>query len=372
MIRTLLFAIGLSVGCAAAAEPTVPAAPAAPAATPEQRAEFAEAYRTYHALSAEGKPAEALPYAQRAFELGELIYGDDHKNTAALALNLGETFDKVGQRRDAIEMLDKAIALYKRVYGDTARDVIDPLMARGNATGVFNAKEKVQFYDDALTIARLHVAPDDLLLARLNLEAGIHLLRDGAVDESDRFLAAAYVQYRKQLKPDDSRLVMASLWEGKYQLANQKPRAAEPYLTDVLTALAGNESPSNPLGQAAHALLVTTYEELGDSARATPHVIAIAKAQPWDINKLPVPLYKKDPPYPKEAKGREGFALVEFTIDADGFVRDARLVTTDGSDAFGAPGVATIQTWRYAPRIVDGAPVATPGVKTKVDFKVTP
>jgi len=369
MYRTLPYALGLMLCCAALAETTPPATVVV---TPEQRAEFAEAYRTYQKLAADGKSTEALPYAQRAFELGELIYGDDHKNTAALALNLGETLDKVGHRRDALEVLDKAIALYKRVYGDTARDVVDPLMARGNATGAWNAKEKVQFYDDALTIARLHVAPDDLLLARLNLEAGIHLLRDGAVDESDRFLAAAYVQYRKQLKPDDSRLAMASLWEGKYQLANQKPRAAEPYLNDVLTALGGHDATSNPIGQAAHALLITTYEQLGESARATPHVLAIAKSQPWDGTSLPMPLYKTDPDYPNDAKGREGFAIVEFTIDADGFVRDARLLSTDGSDAFGVPAIAAVQKWRYAPHLVDGAPVATPGVKAKIEFKATP
>jgi TonB family protein len=368
-IRTVLYAMGLALGCTAAADTTPPADH--PPATAEQRAEFADTYHTYQKLSAEGKTAESLPYAERAFELGEQIYGDDHANTAALALNFGDALDKVGRRKDAIEILDKALVLYKRVYGDHARELVDPLMARGNAAGGWNAKEKVEYYDDALTIARLYVGPDDLLLARLNLEAGIHLLRDGAVDESDRFLAAAYVQYRKQLKPDDSRLVMASFWEGKYQLASQKPRAAEPYLNDVLSAI-GDRAGASPIGDAAHALLVVVYEQLGDSARATPHVIALAKAQPWDGKSVPTPLYKKDPEYPKDAKGREGSALVEFTIDADGFVRNPKLVSTDGSDAFGDPGVAAISAWRYAPQFVNGAPVATPGVQTKVDFKLAP
>ncbi|HET6472378.1 MAG TPA: TonB family protein [Pseudomonadales bacterium] len=369
-IRTALYAFGLLLSSAAVAESTP--APAAAPVTPEQRAEFAEAYHTYQKLSADGNTDAALPYAQKAFELGEQIYGDDHANTAALALNLGDLLDKAGRRKDAIETLDKAIVLYKRVYGDTGRELIDPLMARGNAAGGWNAKEKSQFYDQALTIARLHVGPDDLLLARLNLEAGIHLLRDGAVDESDRYLAAAYMQYRKQLKPDDSRLLMASFWEGKYQLANQKPRAAEPYLNDVITALAGHESQPNPLGQAAHALLVVAYQQLSDPARATPHVLALAKTQPWDGSSVPVPLYKKDPDYPKDAKGLEGYAIVEFTIDADGTVSDPKLVSTQGSDAFGEPALAAIRGWRFTPHLVDGKPVATAGVKQKVDFKLVP
>jgi len=369
-IRTALYAFGLLLSGAAVAESTP--APAAAPVTPEQRADFADAYHKYQKLSADGKTDEALPYAQKAFELGEQIYGDDHANTAALALNLGDLLDKAGRRKDAIETLDKAIVLYKRVYGDTGRELVDPLMARGNAVGGWNANEKSQFYDQALTIARLHVEPDDLLLARLNLEAGIHLLRDGAVDEADRYLAAAYMQYRKQVKPDDSRLLMASFWEGKYQLANEKPRAAEPYLNDVITALAGHESPSNPLGQAAHALLVVTYQKLGDPARATPHVLALAKTQPWDGSSVPVPLYKKDPAYPKDAKGLEGYAIVEMTIDADGTVSDPKLVSTQGSDAFGEPAVAAVGAWRFTPHLVDGKPVATPGVKQKVDFKFVP
>ena len=52
-------------------------------------------------------------------------------------------------------------------------------------------------------------------------------------------------------------------------------------------------------------------------------------------------------------------------------MRDAKLLGTDGSDAFGEPGVSAISTWRYAPRMVDGKPVDTTGVQTKVAFKLT-
>jgi hypothetical protein len=61
------------------------------------------------------------------------------------------------------------------------------------------------FYQQALGIARKYVKPDEPSLAHLNLEAGIHLLRDGNVEESKPYLDAAYAQYRKQIAANDSR-----------------------------------------------------------------------------------------------------------------------------------------------------------------------
>lgn len=334
------------------------------------RAEFAEAYKTFKRLNDEGKDEAALPYAERAYQLGLQIYGENHSNTAALALNLGETYEKTGHRKEAVKTLDKAIELYQRVYGPDSRELIDPFMARADATGAWDAKARDMFYQQALAIARKYVKPDDLLLAHLNLEAGIHLLRDGNVEESKPYLEAAYAQYRKQIAANDSRLLIAALWMGKYQLAISKPRAAEPFFNQVLTAL--GEDTSNPVVLASHVLLVTTYQQLGESDKATPHCVAVGKLDPWKDAAAPAPLYRTDPEYPAEGKGREGFATIEFTIDAQGFVRDAKLIETQGSDAFGAPALDAVKGWRYAPRFSDGTAVDTAGARARVDFKLTP
>ena len=364
MFRAICLAVVLSMtGHAYAAEE----ASSDPAAA---KAEFAEAYKTFKRLSDEGKSEDALPYAERAYQLGLQIYGESHTNTAALALNLGETYNKTGHRKEAVKTLDKAIELYQRVYGTDAREVIDPLMARADATGAWDGKVRNALYDQALDLARKYVKPDDLLLAHLNLEAGIHLLRDGNVAESQRYLDDAYSQYRKQITANDPRLLIAALWMGKYQLAIAKPRAAEPYFNQVLTAL--GETAANPLVLASHVLLVSVYEQLGDSEKATPHCVAVGRLDPWKDATPPAPLYRTDPQYPEAAKGREGSASVEFTIDASGFVRDARLLDTQGSDAFGQPGLDAVKGWRYAPQYVDDKPVDTAGATAKIDFKLTP
>ncbi len=362
LVACFLVALFAAVHAHSAEEP-----PADPAAA---RAEFAQAYKTFKQLNDEGKDEQALPYAERAYRLGLQIYGENHANTAALALNLGETYEKTGHRKEAVKTLDKAIELYQLVYGKDSRELIDPFMARADATGAWDAKARDMFYQQALGIARKYVKPDDLLLAHLNLEAGIHLLRDGNVEESKPYLDDAYTQYRKQIAANDSRLLIAALWMGKYQLAISKPRAAEPFFNQVLAAL--GEDASNPVVLASHVLLVTTYEQLGESDKATPHCVAVGKLDPWKDAIPPAPLYRTDPEYPAEAKGREGSATIEFTIDAQGFVRDATLMETQGSDAFGAPALDTVKDWRYAPRFSDGAAVDTAGARARVDFKLTP
>lgn len=364
MFRAICLAIALLIGAPAnaAEEATNDSASA--------KAEFADAYKSYKRLTDEGKNEEALPYAERAYQLGMQIYGEGHTNTAALALNLGETYDKTGHRKEAIRTLDKAIELYQRTYGKESRELIDPLMARADATGGWDGKVRIALYDTALEIAHKHLRSNDITLAHLNLEAAIHLLRDGNVQESKPYIEAAYSQYRKQTPANDPRLLIAALWMGKYQLAIAKPRAAEPYFNQVLGVLGDGDA--NPLALASHVLLVTVYEQVGESEKATPHCVALGKLDPWKDATPPAPLYRTEAEYPAEAKGREGFASIEFTIDASGFVRDPKLIETRGDDAFGPPGLAAVQGWRYAPRFVDDQPVDTAGAQAKVDFKLTP
>ncbi len=358
---------------AAPAVDAASASDASPAAAPaDSKAEFVAAYRKYEALMAEDKSEEALPYAEAAYRLGTEVYGHNHKNTAALALNYGALLVKLNQVKAAIPVLDDAIEQYRQIYGKGARELVDPLMSRGNATGAWEPKQQQVYYAAALDIARATLEPDDLLLAHLNLEAGIHLLRDGNVEQSKAFFDAAYEQYKKQVAASDARFVVAAFWLGKYYLTSEKPRIAEPYFNQVLAAFESAGAPESALAAATHALLVVTYQQLGEPGRATPHCVAVGKMQPWIDRALQTPLYRLPPPYPPDARGREGMAVLEFTIDADGYVREPKLLRTDGSDRFGEPALAAISGWRYAPRFVDGNPVATPGMQAEVRFKLVP
>jgi protein TonB len=83
------------------------------------------------------------------------------------------------------------------------------------------------------------------------------------------------------------------------------------------------------------------------------------------------PIARVQPVYPYAAARREleGRVVVEFTVTARGTVRDPRVVTS--SDAvFERAALAAALRFRYRPQVVDGNPVAVPGVRAEFEFRL--
>jgi TonB family protein len=59
---------------------------------------------------------------------------------------------------------------------------------------------------------------------------------------------------------------------------------------------------------------------------------------------------------------------VEFTVDADGSVRDARIVDHDTRDHHAQEIFAAVRASRFRPKFVDGQPVAAPAVTYREVF----
>jgi periplasmic protein TonB len=76
----------------------------------------------------------------------------------------------------------------------------------------------------------------------------------------------------------------------------------------------------------------------------------------------PVPVAAIPPQYPREAliQGIEGWVRVEFTIEADGSVSNARVVDAHPRrGVFDREALRAIQRWRFRPQVRDGEPVAS-------------
>lgn len=78
------------------------------------------------------------------------------------------------------------------------------------------------------------------------------------------------------------------------------------------------------------------------------------------------------PTYPGGAKARgvEGWVEVEYTVRADGSVEDVRVFASEPEGVFDAAAVAAVRTWRYRPLREDGEAVDTPGVRSRLDFRL--
>ncbi|HEU0223936.1 MAG TPA: energy transducer TonB [Steroidobacteraceae bacterium] len=77
------------------------------------------------------------------------------------------------------------------------------------------------------------------------------------------------------------------------------------------------------------------------------------------------------PTYPQRAleKGTEGWVDVEFTLAADGSVRDAAIKASEPAGTFDRAALNAVERWRYEPYLVNGA-VTEPRVSARLRFEI--
>lgn len=85
-----------------------------------------------------------------------------------------------------------------------------------------------------------------------------------------------------------------------------------------------------------------------------------------------LPIVKVQPVYPRraQARGIEGYVVVEFTVTASGSVRDPRVVEAEPRGIFDRAAKEAARKFRYKPRRVNGEPTAVTGVRNVIRFEL--
>ena len=99
-----------------------------------------------------------------------------------------------------------------------------------------------------------------------------------------------------------------------------------------------------------------------------------------------LPIVKVQPIYPRRAlaRGLAGWAIVEFTVTAQGTVKDVFIVSNCGwtkpmssgmcddspNGVFDNAAVRAALKFKYKPKVIDGEPVATTGVQNRIVFEL--
>lgn len=85
-----------------------------------------------------------------------------------------------------------------------------------------------------------------------------------------------------------------------------------------------------------------------------------------------IPLVRVQPLYPPAAAERkiEGWVKLRFTIGTTGAVKSPQVIDADPGGIFDRAAIRAIRKWKYKPRIENGVPVETRGVKVKLSFKL--
>lgn len=83
------------------------------------------------------------------------------------------------------------------------------------------------------------------------------------------------------------------------------------------------------------------------------------------------PIVKVAPEYPESALANEleGHVWVRYTVTAEGLVADPE-VAESSDPVFNDAAVQSVSKFRYQPRVLNGEPVAVPGVRVRVLFRL--
>jgi len=85
-----------------------------------------------------------------------------------------------------------------------------------------------------------------------------------------------------------------------------------------------------------------------------------------------LPIVKVQPQYPRRAlsRGIEGYVIVEFTVTANGSVRDPVVIEAVPQNVFNRAATKAALKFKYKPRVIDGEAVEVPGVRNKITFAI--
>ncbi len=337
----------------------------------DPNAEFAAAFTAYHDAMEASHYLQAVAHAEKARQLGEGIY-DDAKVTATLAFNHGYALTMLGANGEAAKVLKETRKLMRRAYGSESAQLFRVEMALLNVVPEDEARGQLT---RVMRLASRHLAGDGESMAELKLNSGMRFWWDqrarGLLDEA----AETFARLGKT-----EREARARFWIGKIHLGRDRYARSVESMTKVVELLPDDDS----VALMARAHMVEAYEELGDSERATEHCLAIGQTVPWTGTAEYQPLFKRVPAYPRSALTRnaEGFVLVEFAVDDMGFVREPRVVESKlRKQVSGLPhwgivrdfedaAIDAARKFRYAPKFVDGQPVAVEGVRNRIVFEM--
>jgi TonB family protein len=228
----------------------------------------------------------------------------------------------------------------------------DRWLAEARAAGMKNA-DILAFQRD-LTSARQKAAQseNDRLLAGARDRIHDGRLTDPAQDSA--------VYYLTQLQVSDPG--NASLVDVSHELAGK-------LLDRARSSIAAGKNADADLAQAKR--LGADPKDLAAVQQAQASPRSAATLDPATLAAGLKRLRAPPPDYPEGALSQHvaGSVTLQFTVDVNGEPRDIHVVEASPPGVFDRAAVAAIRHWRYAPMIVNGAPVEVP-VKTLMRFEL--
>jgi TonB family protein len=331
---------------------------------------FNDAWYAYIEAKDSGKKKPTRDSAKIVLDIARETFEPDDDRLPLLMSNYGTALRESNDWPAAREILEEALDLSEQIHGKGSDEVLPVMMAYADAMAeVRSPSDQDKYYRQALKITAKSHGKSSLEYADVAFRAGVRILEMSKSRIGERYLESALEIYSEIKGSSSEEAGLAAFYLGKIELTDRSWVSA----TDrFLLALDGLESDKR-LQLVTRAFLVQAYEQRGMSDAATEHCLAIGSQSMATPDQDYQPLFRMVPKYPGNmaSSGKEGYVDLTFTVDESGFVRDAVVIQSKGGASFEREAIAAVEGFRYAPRFVDGAPVAVDGVKTRIKFRLS-
>ena len=350
---------------------------------------FNAAWQAYVAATESDRSDLRIEAAADVLSKAQELFPESDERIAILTHNYGAALLSGRQLDDAQVQLRKALELQQERHGKRSVKLVPILADLADASsGISQQGLHMKHYRRALRILEDEYGEGSDEYASLAFRAGRNLFELSHSTQGEKYLEQAHEYYVADGGPADRRAGMANGYLGKIRFYLRDYKDAIEYWEAALQSFSGDSAEDQQRRLTFHAFIVGAYESWGKSDLATEHCRAVGRETPASPDRDYVPLFRMAPVYPTTllAQGIEGHVDLEFTIDENGFVRDAvvvsevvdgrpdlaksRVGTSQENRSFRNAARAAVERFRYAPRFVDGEAVAVDGVKTRISFEI--
>ncbi|HET9446564.1 MAG TPA: energy transducer TonB [Steroidobacteraceae bacterium] len=326
-------------------------------ATPD---EFAEALQLGNSLAASGHHEEAVPQLQRALSLQRSRYGLFDLRQQETLKTLADSLTALNRVPEAQDLMLYRVRVAEKNYGEANPRVIPSLCDLGDwfSENLMSVEARMTFQ------------------MALNIVGATPALRDPIIIEPLRGVARTRMRALSYPQSGDGRLVFA-----KRREFNREGEAALKKAVQIVEADPSAIAPQTRIETLIqmgdwYQIKKSPREALAYYQRAW-RVIRAAPSLPDSVTRafdVPLRVYYPTPPIVTHIPGVAAqdtqfhHVQVEFTVAADGSVKNARIVEHDTHDRYAGDVLDAVRDSRFRPKLVDGLPVAAPALTYREVF----
>ena len=334
---------------------------------------FQQAYKTFQQAQASDKAAreQLQQLAYDALQKGKAYFGEEHFNTATLAVNylmlLGPQ-ERIGNEQH--EIAQRAASVYQSELPATDLQQLDPLML-AIETMPEAKPEKLAEYEEALNVL-FDAWPEEQAASRVILRSQVaeQFMRLGQL-RSDMWQQV--YQESETLNGMNHPLTLKAAYLSVLNNENAERDDVIATLERVVDADVADNAEALQVQLASYYALTQRYAaaKMDDSLEAALERIKALQAQTNGTADYDF-IQGKNPRYPRDevASGEEGEVLLTFDIDTDGHTQNIQIIEQTTRN-FGKSAQEVLKKWRYVPAFVDGKAVVTKEARVELGFSLT-